>query len=335
MSQKNLNKKASLKHSILCNINGLTSFMHAIENPDLLEQLEAALDLIFKMKGRLIITGMGKSGLIGRKLAATFSSTGTPAYFVHPGEASHGDLGMIQQTDVLLMLSWSGETKEMYDILTYAARFKVPTIALTGAKNGTLARRSTIALVSPVVEESCPHNLAPTTSTLVQMAIGDALAITLLKMKGFTEESFRNFHPGGKLGAILTPIKDIMFTDDELPLLTSNSPVIKVIAELSHKSKGVVGLTDSAGVLRGVITDGDIRRYLESKSDGSMKDAMWETKATELMTSGSITLNCERMSARALNILQEHKISAAFIVNSENKPIGLITILQLLQAGVA
>lgn len=328
------NKTASIKDAIQSNQSGLAAVSAALDDDALSSQIDAALDLIASMQGRLIVAGMGKSGLIARKLAATFSSTGTPAHFVHPAEASHGDLGMIAPKDVLMLLSWSGETKELSDILTYAARFGVPTIALTGSASGTLAKRCDHAIVAPKVEEACPHNLAPTTSTLVQLAIGDAMAITLLKMKGFSEESFRNFHPGGKLGASLLPIGEIMHTGDDLPLLPQSASVIEVIGELSKRSMGVVGLTDQAGSLAGVITDGDIRRYMETSSERSMKQAIWETTADSLMTRNSISLEPEKLCARAMHVLQTKKISAAFVMEN-GKPVGLVTMLQLLQAGVA
>jgi len=251
-----------------------------------------------------------------------------------PAEASHGDLGMIQSDDVIMLLSWSGETKELADILGYARRFNVPVISITGGLNSTLARSANAPIVLPKVPEACPHNLAPTTSTLLQLAIGDALAITILKMKGFTEESFRDFHPGGKLGAALTPLDDIMFKGDAIPTISADAPIIEVLGEISRKTLGIVGVTDTDGVLQGVITDGDIRRHLEANSEGSMKDAMWNTKANALMTPGSIHLAPNRLSARALHVLQQNKISAAFVVE-DGKPIGVVTLMQLLTLGVA
>lgn len=282
-----MDQRTSIADVIDTNLHGLEAVKSALSTPELSAALDRALGLISEMQGRLIVAGVGKSGLIGRKLAATFSSTGTPAYFVHPAEASHGDLGMIHTNDVVLLLSWSGETKELSDILSYARRFGVPVISITGGANSTLAKSSDAPLVLPKAKEACPHNLAPTTSTLMQLAVGDALAITLLKMKGFTEESFRDFHPGGKLGAALTPVSDIMFKGDNIPLVHTDAPVIEVVGEISRKTLGIVGVTDDAGALQGVITDGDIRRYLEANSDGSMKDAMWETHARSLMTPGS------------------------------------------------
>ncbi len=329
-----MDRHASIIDALDTNLSGLQAVISAVQTPELGAALDKALSLISEMKGRLIVAGVGKSGLIGRKLAATFSSTGTPAYFVHPAEASHGDLGMIHAQDVVMLLSWSGETKELSDILGYARRFDVPVISITGGENSTLARSSDAPLVLPKVAEACPHNLAPTTSTLLQLAIGDALAITLLKMKGFTEESFRDFHPGGKLGAALTPVRDIMYKDDDMPTVDIDAPIIEVLGEISRKTLGIVGVTDSKGALLGVITDGDIRRYMEANSEGSMKDAMWDTHARALMTPGSVFLEPERLSARALHVLQSNKISAAFVIE-DGKPVGVVTLIQLLTLGVA
>ncbi len=329
-----VDRAGSVREVIETNTQGLLALQQALKDDQLIAALERALGLIDQMKGRLIVAGVGKSGLIGRKLAATFASTGTPAYFVHPAEASHGDLGMIQTDDVVLLLSWSGETKELYDILTYTRRFDVPTIALTGRANSTLGQKADVPLILPMVPEACPHNLAPTTSTLLQLALGDALAITLLKMRGFTEASFRDFHPGGKLGAALTPISDIMVKADALPIVLAQATVMDVVGEISRKMHGIVGVQSDSGQLTGVITDGDIRRYLEANSTGSMQQAMLETTAQEIMTAGSISLEPERLCARALNILQQNKISAAFVV-ANGKPVGLVALMQLLQLGVA
>ena len=328
-------RQQSVKDVISANTQGLAALAQALDaDNNLRGAMNRALELVTGLNGRLIVAGVGKSGLVGRKLAATFSSTGTPAYFVHPAEASHGDLGMIHGDDVVMLLSWSGETRELSDILAYARRFDVPLIAVTSVHDSTLARSSDVALVLPKVAEACPHNLAPTTSTLLQMAIGDALAITVLKEKGFTEESFRDFHPGGKLGAALTPVRDIMFTGDQLPLVGRETPVIEVLGEISRKTLGIVGVVDQDGRLAGVITDGDIRRHLEGNSDGSMRATMWETAARQLMTPGSIHLEPERLSARALHVLQSNKISAAFVLEN-GQPVGIVTLMQLLTLGVA
>lgn len=313
---------------------GFTAAEAVLAQPELHAALARAITTISGMKGRLIVTGLGKSGHIACKLAATFSSTGTPAYFVHPAEASHGDLGMIQADDVVLMLSWSGETRELSDLAAYTRRFEVPLVLITGNGASTLARTADIALVLPKVREACPHNLAPTTSTLLQLALGDAMAVTLLQQKGFTESSFHKFHPGGKLGAALTVVSQIMHGKDQLPLVGPDEPVIGVIAALSARNFGIVGIVDAEGKLAGVITDGDIRRYLERSSEGSMKTAMQQTFARDIMTRNPACLEPERLAGRALNMMQERRISAAFVLQDE-KPIGLVTVLQLLNSGVA
>ena len=292
-----------------------------------------ALDLIASMDGRLIVTGLGKSGHIGTKLAATFASTGTPAYFLHPSEASHGDLGMVQPGDVLLALSWSGETRELSDVIGFAKRRAVPLIALTGRADSTLAEAATVALVLPAVKEACPHNLAPTTTTLLQLALGDALAVALLQRKGFTEESFHGFHPGGSLGAQLKHVEEMMHSGEALPLVTTDTPVIAAIGELSAKGFGITGITQN-GALVGVITDGDIRRYLERNADATMQGALHETSAGEIMTRGSVTLRPGMIAGEALAILQARRIQAAFVVEEE-RPVGLVTMLRLLNRGAA
>lgn len=299
----------------------------------LAEPLERAIDLIDSMQGRLIVTGLGKSGHIGAKLAATFASTGTPAYFLHPSEASHGDLGMVHPSDVILALSWSGETRELSDVIGYAKRRSVPLIAITGKDDSTLAKAATVSLTLPQVREACPHNLAPTTSTLLQLALGDALAIALLEKKGFTEESFHGFHPGGSLGAALKQVDEVMHKAEALPLVDVDAPVIAAITELSAKGFGIVGIT-SGGTLAGVITDGDIRRYLERNADATMKGALHDTAARAIMTEGSVTLTPEMIAGEALSILQGRRIQAAFVLSCD-APVGLVTMLRLLNRGTA
>ena len=298
------------------------------------DALQAAIDLIHGIQGRLIVTGIGKSGHVGAKLAATFASTGTPAYFLHPSEASHGDLGMVQPSDVILALSWSGETRELSDVVGYAKRRAVPLIAMTGAENSTLAQAADIALTLPSVREACPHNLAPTTSTLLQLAMGDALAIALLQKKGFTEESFHGFHPGGSLGAALKHVGEVMHSSDELPLIPAEAPMMTAISELSAKGFGIVGILRGA-VLVGVITDGDVRRYLERNAEATMKGALHETTVSDIMTEGSVTLRPDMIAGEALSILQARRIQAAFVVDDSGKAMGLVTMLRLLNRGMA
>ena len=292
----------------LAGLTALTDDVNAMAG-----QIEVALDLIENMKGRLIVTGLGKSGHVGAKLAATFTSTGTPAYFLHPAEASHGDLGMVQAEDVILALSWSGETAELSDVLAYAKRRRVPLVALTSDAGGTLACAATVALVLPKVREACPHNLAPTTSTLLQLAAGDALAVALLQRKGFGPDSFHAFHPGGSLGSALRRVEEIMHEADKLPLVESGAAVVVAINELSARGFGIVGITDG-GRLIGVITDGDVRRYLERMSGATMREALHDARADAVMTVSSVTLQPDTMAGEALSVLQERRISAAFVL---------------------
>lgn len=310
---------------------GLDALLEAVGS--MRDVLDAAVDLVANSNGRLIVTGLGKSGHIGAKLAATFASTGTPSFFLHPVEASHGDLGMVTKHDVLLALSWSGETSELSDVIGYAKRQAVPLIALTGEAASTLAQAATVALVLPKVREACPHNLAPTTSTLLQMAMGDALAIALLQKRGFSEESFHSFHPGGSLGAALKRVDEVMHSGENLPLVQASAPVIEAIGIVSAKGFGIVGVTDGDALV-GVVTDGDIRRYLETQADATMKGALHETSTRDIMTKGSTTFAPEIIAGEALSILQGRRISAAFVTDG-TRPVGLITLLRLLNRGAA
>ncbi len=224
----------------------------------------AAVELIARSKGRLIVTGMGKSGHVGRKIAATFASTGTPAYFVHPGEASHGDLGMITRDDVIMALSWSGETVELKDLIDYSRRFKAGLIAVTAEAESTLAKAADVVLLLPQAREACPHNLAPTTSSLMQLALGDALAVALLESRGFTALDFRGLHPGGRLGAKLKFIRDVMHTGSIVPLRPLGTVMADAIVEMTAKGFGCVGITGADGRLAGIITDGDLRRHMRT-----------------------------------------------------------------------
>ncbi|WP_319637281.1 KpsF/GutQ family sugar-phosphate isomerase [Kangsaoukella pontilimi] len=328
---KTISALGAVRRALDIDAEGVATLVAALDGLE--DRIEKAVGLLLGMEGRLIITGLGKSGHIGAKLAATFSSTGTPAYFLHPSEASHGDLGMVQPTDVILALSWSGETRELSDVLGYAKRRTVPMIAVTAREDSTLATAADVALVLPRVREACPHNLAPTTSTLLQMAMGDALAIALLEARGFTEESFHRFHPGGSLGAALKHVREIMHESDALPVIAASASVLEAIGVLSAKGHGIVGLTRD-GALAGVITDGDIRRYLERNATSTMQAALHETEAGEIMTEGSVTLRPDMMAGEALSILQSKRISAAFVL-SDGRPVGLVTMLRLLNRGTA
>ncbi len=292
-----------------------------------------ALTLIERCKGRLIVVGVGKSGHIGAKLASTFASTGTPSFFVHPTEASHGDLGMISREDTVLIISHSGETRELQDIIAYCKRFSLPLIAITGGPTSLVAMASDVVLHLPVARESCPHNLAPTTSTLMQLALGDALAVSLVERRGFTEVNFREFHPGGKLGASLIPVRELMVSGQDIPLISQTGSILQGLELLTEKSIGIIGVVDSGGNLAGVITDGDVRRYLGKSAYSTMKQILWDTPVSETMSKSPITIAPNIMAIEALALLQEHKISALFVLEN-NKPVGVITLLILLQAGV-
>src|SRR5437667_3953102 len=251
---------ASAVRTLDVEATGLTTLAAAIHD-GLGRAFIAAVELISGARGRLIVTGMGKSGHVGRKIAATFASTGTPAFFVHPSEASHGDLGMITPDDVIMALSWSGETVELKDLINYSRRFRINLIGITASAESALAQAADVALVLPQVREACPHNLAPTTSSLLQLALGDVLAVALLESRGFTAFDFRAFHPSGKLGALLGFVRDIMQTGDAVPLAPLGTKVSDAIAQMSRRGSGYaagcVGITDHDGKLVGIITDGD------------------------------------------------------------------------------
>ena len=290
----------------------------------------AAVELMRAARGRLIVTGMGKSGHVGRKLAATFASTGTPAYFVHPSEASHGDLGVITGDDVMMALSWSGETSELKDLIDYSRRFRIGLIGITAQADSTLGRAADVTLVLPQAREACPHNLAPTTSSLMQLALGDALAIALLESRGFTAVDFRIFHPGGRLGAILKFVRDIMQTGDAVPLAPVGTKVADVIAEMSRRgagyAAGCVGITDQEGRLAGIITDGDLRRNL--------RPDLLELPVEAIMTRGPKTVRPDQLVSEALELLNTSKVTVLMVVEGE-RPVGIVHFHHLLHAGVA
>lgn len=277
-------------------------------------------------QGRVIVSGMGKSGHVGRKIAATLASTGTPAYFVHPAEASHGDLGMIQTHDVILALSWSGETTELSDIIAYSKRFRVPMIGMTAHVDSALAREATIVLVLPKAAEACPNGIAPTTSTTMQIAMGDALAVALLAARGFSSHDFRTFHPGGKLGAQLKQVRDLMHCGDRLPVVKSGSLMSDALVEMSAKGFGCVLVVDENDVLLGIITDGDLRRHMA----GDLLARLVE----DVMTRAPRSIAPTVLVAEALEIVETHKIGA-LIVTEQQKPVGLLHVLDLLRAGAA
>jgi arabinose-5-phosphate isomerase len=291
--------------------SGISAIAAALQS-DLRAPFAAAAERIRNAKGRLIVTGLGKSGHIGRKIAATFASTGTPAFFVHAAEASHGDLGMITTEDVILALSWSGEQPEMKNLITYAKRFRIPLIAMTAERESTLSTAADVALTLPKAREACPHNLAPTTSSLMLLALGDALAIALLEGRGFTSVDFSVLHPGGKLGALLKYTRDLMHSG--------------ALVEMTSKGFGCVGIIDARGAIVGIVTDGDLRRH--------MRHDLMTAIVDEVMTKNPKTIGRDLLASEALEILNSSKITA-LIVTEANKPVGIVHLHDLLRAGVA
>jgi arabinose-5-phosphate isomerase len=286
----------------------------------------AAVELIHGASGRLIVTGMGKSGHVGRKIAATFASTGTPAFFVHPGEASHGDLGMIATNDVIMALSWSGETVELTDLIDYSRRFRIGLIAVTADAQSTLGKAADVVLTLPQAREACPHNLAPTTSSLMQLALGDALAIALLERRGFTALDFHTFHPGGRLGAKLKFVHQVMHTGAQIPLVPLGTAMAEAIVVMTAKTFGCVGITDGGGRLVGIVTDGDLRRH--------MRADLLEMPVDGIMTRGPKTVRPDQLVSEALELINSSKITALIVVDA-GKPVGVVHFHDLLRAGVA
>ena len=279
-------------------------------------------------RGRIVVSGMGKSGHIARKIAATLASTGTPALFVHPGEASHGDLGMVTSEDIVIAISNSGETHELSDLIAYTRRYDLPLIAITSGPQSALAEAADIVLLLPPVAEVCPMGLAPTTSTTMTLALGDALAVAVLEQKGFTAADFRNFHPGGKLGSRLKRVADLMHGPGELPLANTGSIMRDVLVSMTEKSFGCVGIIDADGKLAGIITDGDLRRHIKDQ-------ALLTKTARAVMTPNPQTIAPTALAAEALNILNTKRRTQLFVVDGAHKPVGIIHIHDLLRAGIA
>jgi arabinose-5-phosphate isomerase len=304
---------------------GIAALAEALDN-GLSEPFVKAVECVAGITGRVIVTGVGKSGHIGSKLAATLASTGTPAFFVHPAEANHGDLGMIARDDVIIALSWSGETVELNGIVAYSRRFSIPLIALTSGAKSALARASDIVLLLPRVREACPHGLAPTTSTLLQLVLGDALAIALLEARGFTADHFHTFHPGGKLGASLLKVGEIMHSGERLPLARSGAGMREAILEISRKGFGCVGIVDAEGRLSGIITDGDLRRHVEGD--------LLSMTVDQVMTREPKTVARDTLAATALQVVNSSAITA-LIVTEGGKPIGIVHMHDLLRIGAA
>ena len=284
-----------------------------------------AISLLMAAKGRVIVSGMGKSGHIARKIAATFASTGTPAHFVHPAEASHGDLGMVAEGDVLIVLSNSGETPELADILAHAKRFGIPLIGIAGREGSTLMRQATVGILLPQVPEACETGIVPTTSTTMTLALGDALAIALMEHRAFTPDHFRMFHPGGKLGARLMKVRDLMHEDP--PLVPAETAMGEALLEITRRGFGVVGVTDANGDLAGIITDGDLRRHL---------DGLLTHSAGEVMTANPRTIGPDALAGEALALMNDRKITCLLVTEpGGRRAIGILHVHDCLRAGVA
>lgn len=291
------------------------------------DRFAQAVEAILEAKGRVIVSGMGKSGHIARKIAATFASTGTPAHFVHPAEASHGDLGMMAQGDIALVLSNSGETPELADMVAYTRRFAIPLIGVAARADSTLLKQADIALVLPQAPEACGTGIVPTTSTTMTLALGDALAVALMEHRRFTPENFRAFHPGGKLGARLSRVADLMHTGDALPLVGADEAMGETLLEISRKGFGVAGVLDNKGAFAGIITDGDLRRHL---------DGLMDLRAAEVMTATPATIGADALAEEALEVMNRRKITCLFVLDEGQRaaPLGLLHIHDCLRAGL-
>ena len=290
------------------------------------ERFVQAVETMYAVKGRIIMSGMGKSGHIAAKIAATLASTGTPAQFVHPAEASHGDLGMITKDDVVVMLSNSGETAELSDIIAHTRRFAIPLIGVASRPDSTLLKAADIALVLPAAPEACAIGMAPTTSTTMTLALGDALAVAIMEKRGFQPSDFKTYHPGGKLGAQLLAVSALMHTGEALPLVGEDTPMSEALLVMTAKSFGVVGIVDAQGKLSGIVTDGDLRRNM---------DGLMSRTAGQVMHKGPRTVRPDALAAEALGVMNDKKITCLFAVDDAGAPVGLIHIHDCLRAGVA
>jgi arabinose-5-phosphate isomerase len=313
---------AVARRVIRAEISGLKKLAEALDGA-----FQGAVDLCADVRGRIIVTGLGKSGHVARKIAATLASTGTPAQFVHPVEASHGDLGMIGSEDAILALSNSGETTELADIVAYSRRFKIPLVTITGGSRSTLATAADIVLLLPPAAEACPMGLAPTTSTTMMMTLGDALALALLERRGFSLADFRMFHPGGRLGRRLLRVRDIMHEREEMPLVSPTTLMSDAILVMTTKSFGCVGVNDSDGRLIGVITDGDLRRH--------MGDSLLSREVGAVMHRNPKTVAATALAADALGLMNRFAITSLFVVDEGGRPIGFLHMHDCLRVGVA
>lgn len=291
----------------------------------LTDQFTMAIDCLHTIKGRIIVSGMGKSGHIGNKIAATLASTGSTAYFVHPGEASHGDMGMITPDDAVIGLSYSGETAELADLIAYTKRYDVPLIAITSKPESALSTAADYKLLLPRVEEACPHLLAPTTSTTMMLALGDAIALCLMAKKGFSPEAFRVFHPGGALGKKLLKVSDLMHQGDAVPLIDASASMREAILVMTEKRLGCVGVVDGTKKLLGIITDGDLRRHLDAN--------LLAQKVVDVMTPTPKVISADALAAEATRVMNDHSIGALFVVDQSIS--GVIHLHDCLKAGLA
>jgi arabinose-5-phosphate isomerase len=288
------------------------------------QRFEQAVETILGCRGRLVVAGMGKSGLVGQKISATFSSTGTPSFFLHPAEALHGDLGRLVQGDVLLALSYSGETEELLRLLDTVKRLGVPLIVLTGMPASTLAQASDVLIDVSISEEACPLGLAPTASTTAMLAVGDALAMALLERRGFKAEDYAALHPGGGLGVRLRRVENVMHTGDEIPRVKPETKLPDVIYEISKKKMGHTAVVDAAGRLAGVISDGDLRRFLQQEGSNAL-----EHKAADVMTRSPVTIARDELATRALNIMESRRITSLMVLDGEGRLDGVVHIHDL------
>ncbi|MBM3580059.1 MAG: KpsF/GutQ family sugar-phosphate isomerase [Alphaproteobacteria bacterium] len=307
--------------TIKTEIAGLNSLLDFFD-----EKYSQAVELILNCKGRVIISGMGKSGHIANKIAATFASTGTPSFFIHPGEASHGDLGMITTDDVVILLSNSGETKELRDIIYYCKRFEIPIIGIIRRFESELTKASTVALVLPAISEANKIN-APTTSTTMMLALGDALAVSLIDARSFDLEGFGTFHPGGKLGSNFLKVKDLMRSGGDIPLVKEHQKMPKILLEMTSKHLGCTGVVKASGEVIGIITDGDLRRHVDRN--------FLKRNATDLMTKNPTTTSANTLAVEAIRLMNKKSITSLFVLDTEKKPIGILHLHDCLRAGVA
>lgn len=310
----------SATKTINTEIEGLKSLLNFFD-----ENYIKAVDLILNCKGRVIISGMGKSGHIANKIAATFASTGTPSFFIHPGEASHGDLGMITQDDVVILLSNSGETKELKDIIYFCKRFEIPTIGIIRRAESELTKTSTVPLVLPAIPEA-NHVNAPTTSTTMMLAVGDALAVSLIDARGFNSEKFGVFHPGGKLGSNFLKVKDLMRKGKDIPLVAEDKKMSEVLLEMTSKHLGCTGVLDKSGNLSGVITDGDLRRHIDQK--------FLDHSADEIMTKNPVVTDAMALAVEAIAVMNKKSITSLFVLDEQKKVVGILHLHDCLRSGV-